>query len=55
MYSLLSMLVQREVGEMREGTVKDELLSQMSHFMGYFSAVKKKKKKKRKTFKLGNF
>lgn len=55
MYSLLSMLVQREVGEMREGAVKDELLSQMSHFMGYFSAGKKKKRKKKKTFKLGNF
>lgn len=36
MYSLLSVPVQREVGEMREGTVKDELLSQMPHFMVIF-------------------
>jgi len=41
MYSLLSVLVQGEVGEIRDGwMVKDELLSQMPHFMGYFSAEK---------------
>lgn len=45
MYSLLSVLVQGEVREreMREGMVKDELLSQMPHFMGYISCQKKKK------------
>lgn len=36
MYSLLSVLAQREVGEMREGPVRDGLPSQMPHFMGYF-------------------
>lgn len=38
MYSLLSLLVQGKVGEMREAKANDEPLSPMPHFMGYFSA-----------------